>query len=266
MYKLTPTLNWSEIKNTQFSASFLANKKNKADPKMFDFDVPDPRFGHSVVAYESKNKTINSKLYIFGGEARYSVPRNKRELFNDLYQFDIVTEKYKQLDPSGNLPEGRKHHASCIVGQYMFVHGGIDQSAKVMNELLMFDIVDTKWTKINFKSKEVDLNSSDIHLSDIDVDYNPKLYGHTMIAIFEQERYRNIEAVNLWYLPELSKLSKKVRLLRHEGILSFGGYSHDLDPITGMHTNNNVRLLSFGYGEKEWITLQTSGQPPRPRY
>ena len=76
------------------------------------------------------------------------------------------------------------------------------------------------------------------------------MYGHTIATVLEQERYENIDAVNLWNLPELSKLSQKMRMIKYEGIYSFGGVSEMYLNSSTNSTNNDVRVLSFEKGEK----------------
>lgn len=34
----------------------------------------------------------------------------------------------------------RKHHAACIVGDQMIIHGGIDQNGDVLYDILAYDI------------------------------------------------------------------------------------------------------------------------------
>lgn len=44
-----------------------------------------------------------------------------------------------------------------------------------------------------------------------------------MIAVFESERQKQMDSINLWNLPELSKYIKLFQKVTHEGIYSFGG-------------------------------------------
>ena len=66
-------------------------------------------------------------------------------------------------------------------------------------------------------------------------------------------------------LPELSKYSKRYRVLQYEGIYSFGGIS-DEPSSSKLWTNNDVRFMKVGQGCKEWIVLDIAGAPPEPRY
>jgi N-acetylneuraminic acid mutarotase len=87
----------------------------------------------------------SDKIYIFGGESKYLQSRNKRELFNDIFELCLSAEngpEFTKLIPNGLIPEGRKHHAGVVIGKYLYFHGGIDQNGKVLNEFIMFDTVE----------------------------------------------------------------------------------------------------------------------------
>ena len=77
--------------------------------------------------------------------------RQKRDLFNDIYQFSANVYShptFAKLKWSGDIPDGRKHHAGCIISQYLFFHGGVGQNGQVINDFVMFDIADMKFTDI----------------------------------------------------------------------------------------------------------------------
>ena len=112
--------------------------------------MPGPRFGHIIAACQNK-------IYIFGGEAKYSNTRRKREMYNDIYEFDTLTSSYRQIEITDILPSGRKHHAACMLGKDIIIHGGIDQSGQIINELLMFDTVNHKWNKVQMGNLEFNL-------------------------------------------------------------------------------------------------------------
>lgn len=88
-------------------------------------------------------------MYIFGGEAKYSPIRRKRELFNDVYEFVAnFNSSLKKLSTSGDIPNGRKHHAGCMISSCCLFHGGIDQSGEITNDLILFDTYECKFTDL----------------------------------------------------------------------------------------------------------------------
>lgn len=47
--------------------------------------------------------------------------------FNDLYRFDLKTQKWCKLEPIGDLPAPREGHIAKLLGKdKMVVHGGVD--------------------------------------------------------------------------------------------------------------------------------------------
>ena len=40
---------------------------------------------------------------------------------------------------------GRRCHAACMVGKFMFLIGGINQAGKFLNDLYLLDIVTQRW-------------------------------------------------------------------------------------------------------------------------
>ena len=78
---------------------------------------------------------------------------------------------------------------------------------------------------------------------------------------------RQINSITLWSLPELSKYSKRCKILQYEGIYSFGGISDTpSDSDSQLCTNNDMRFMRVGQGYKEWIILEIAGTPPEPRF
>jgi N-acetylneuraminic acid mutarotase len=67
-------------------------------------------------------------MIMFGGSGgNYS--------FNDLYKFDMRSQKWTKLEPLGELPSPREGHTAKVIGQdKMMVHGGVDQSEKIFND------------------------------------------------------------------------------------------------------------------------------------
>ena len=59
-------------------------------------------------------------MIMFGGSGGTSS-------FNDLYKFDLRTQKWCKLEPFGNLPPPREGHIAKLFGKdRMVVHGGVD--------------------------------------------------------------------------------------------------------------------------------------------
>lgn len=79
-------------------------------------DVPLPRFGHTV------NLISNTKVILFGG-ATGDV--GKYAITGDTFLLDLITRKWRKLDPVGPAPSQRAAHAAATVDNLqMVVYGG----------------------------------------------------------------------------------------------------------------------------------------------
>ena len=90
---------------------------NNINVKEINFDnfiynvFPFPRWGCSINFYKGK-------LFIFGG-------RNKID-FNDLWMFDIQSEKWEKLDSLTETPISRRRQVSFIYKNILFISGGFN--------------------------------------------------------------------------------------------------------------------------------------------
>ena len=79
-------------------------------------ETPFPRFGHTV------NIISNTKVILFGGATgdvgKYSIP-------GDTVLLDLITKKWRKLEPAGSAPTQRAAHAAATVDSLQLViYGG----------------------------------------------------------------------------------------------------------------------------------------------
>lgn len=49
--------------------------------------------------------------------------------FNDLYKFDLRSQKWCKLEPLGEIPAPREGHVAKLINRdNMLIHGGVDQN------------------------------------------------------------------------------------------------------------------------------------------
>ena len=84
-------------------------------------------------------------MVIFGGAAGST-------LFNDVWLFRLNPDRqsgtWTRLDTTGQQPGPRRRHGMGIVGNQLFVFGGIDSSVTSVDEFFQLDLVSRVWTKI----------------------------------------------------------------------------------------------------------------------
>ena len=94
--------------------------------------------------------------YIFLVESQNTVWQGEEGIYSTIYmnlkQLLKNNTDLNKLKPSGDIPDGRKHHAGCMVATYCLFHGGINQSGEITNDLIMFDSYDQKFTALKYFS------------------------------------------------------------------------------------------------------------------
>ena len=103
---------------------------------------PANNFKPPPVSNHSMNVRRN-KLYIFGGIY------NNEKVSNDLWCFDISLNKWSQIPTSGELPPPMNEHASCIVGENLYVYGGNDFSGIIYDSLYVLNMSTWVWSALS---------------------------------------------------------------------------------------------------------------------
>uniref|UniRef100_A0AC34R7A6 Kelch domain-containing protein 3 n=1 Tax=Panagrolaimus sp. JU765 TaxID=591449 RepID=A0AC34R7A6_9BILA len=132
-------------RNDQYGSSSTLHEFNPATKKWrivpTEGYLPSARDGHSAVIW-------GSSMFIFGG-FEYS-----SSLFsNDVYEFSFESSTWKTVRTSGKTPSPRDFHASCVVGNKMYVFGGRgDDNDEYYCDKLFYLDLDTKiWAVVETK-------------------------------------------------------------------------------------------------------------------
>ncbi|KAI5966685.1 KEL2 [Candida theae] len=96
---------------------------------------PPPLTNHSMSIYKEK-------IYVFGG-----VYNNER-VSNDLWEFDVEHEQWKQIQTSGTLPLPVNEHSACVVDDRLYIYGGNDFSGVIYSSLYVLDLKTFTWYKL----------------------------------------------------------------------------------------------------------------------
>ncbi|KYQ93366.1 Kelch repeat-containing protein [Tieghemostelium lacteum] len=94
-------------------------------------DKPSPR-------YQSSSDVIGKYIYFIGGQEKST----KR--FDDIYRFDTDTYRFEKIKVGNCQPPKFSRHASAVVGNKIFMHGGYD-GLKLHFDLCVFDSVTNYW-------------------------------------------------------------------------------------------------------------------------
>ena len=191
----------------------------------------DNRYGHTALA-------LNNKLYIFGGKTKYS----NSWVLNGLEIFSFNNNNYIHNNEGGVHPENRRNHIAIFIGQQMFIHGGINENGKVLNDSYILNVHHLKWNKC--------LIDKNCHC--------PKLFGHACCLVVPLMYLYNPK-FNIYSFPENENVKKKI--IKEKGLYIFGGKSKEEGGLT-----NQLWILIIGKQLLEWVRPETKGKPPMPRY
>lgn len=79
-------------------------------------EIPEPRFGHTVTQISS------TKVILFGGATGTN---GKYSITSDTYILDLITKKWRKIEPQGTSPSERAAHASLSVQSLQLIlYGG----------------------------------------------------------------------------------------------------------------------------------------------
>ena len=226
------------------------------------------RFGHSSIIF-------NNKIFVFGGKTNFSNNFNnfnnnnnnfsnnnnniiKYENFNGLDIFDL-NEKiwFSPIFPMKNSPNLRRNHICVLIGNFMLIHGGINENNEILNDVFILNlntnflmlnlsyVTYEKWLKLNIKNN------------------SPFLYAHSASLVVPQEILENYK-FNIYNFPEMKKQktnnNKKLLKEKNYGLYVFGGKTKN-------GISNKMFVLKIGKNPCEWTEINDfKGIAPCERY
>jgi len=104
---------------------------------------PSGRIGHTAVLIPG------NKMLVFGGNSDIS-------MLNDLYVYDINSKTWSTLNPSGSIPVARTGTVGNVIGDYVYIFGGIKYYGDIygyLNDVYRYNYVKNIWEKITTHGK-----------------------------------------------------------------------------------------------------------------
>ena len=190
------------------------------------------RYGHTGIVFQNK-------LILFGGKTKYL---NMTYLCG-LEIYSISDHSFNSPSVGKISPETRKNHIAELLGNQMFIHGGLNESNEILNDCYLLTLTTLKW------------NLCSIHR------YSPppKLYGHASCVVIPHLLLFN-HKFSIYSYPDLEP-GKVSNLIKEKGIYIFGGKSKEEGGLS-----NKLWILITGKKPMEWVQPETKGKPPSPRY
>jgi len=104
---------------------------------------PVGRIGHTAFLIPG------NKMLVFGGNG-------DKSMLNELLTYDISAKKWSILNPSGDIPVPRTSTIGSLVGNYLYIFGGIKYYGDIygyLNDAYRYHIVNNRWEKIATQGK-----------------------------------------------------------------------------------------------------------------
>ena len=95
---------------------------------------PCARMGHSASMYRSS-------MFVFGGFLHPAT-------LSDFWEFNVVTLTWEKISVPGG-PSDRYRHSSVVIGEYLFVFGGVNAAKERFSDVWCFDIPRRTWTLVD---------------------------------------------------------------------------------------------------------------------
>lgn len=101
---------------------------------------PCARAGHTTLlqAMVEDNKET-PYMYLFGGK---DIENDK---LNDLWRFNLITNKWEKMDPKGEIPMERSGHSASHYQGHMIVFGGLYEITKELNDSFLYNFKTNTW-------------------------------------------------------------------------------------------------------------------------
>ena len=210
------------LKNSKYN-NLNQNKKNEKEDKKVIFP------SNKLLSNKSRNKdkiVIPSIL-------------NKNEINNNIYNNNDSNISENSGENKILCPCLRRNHASLIIGNFIFVYGGISPEKKFLNDCWIYDMNKGKWDLVDFIGR-----------------YPPPLGFHSCCIALEKDQLVS-ESLTIYNKPSSNR--KTLPLLKLDGIFFFGGINETKIPT------NLFFHMSLGIKPAIFDIPPTNGRPPSPR-
>ncbi|CAG9323524.1 unnamed protein product [Blepharisma stoltei] len=159
----------NSLTSINLSASSIAYKLISAE-----LSGPEARMMHSMQA-------IHTSLWVFGGID------SDKEFLSDMWKFELTTNTWTLLNPSGDKPPARARHSSCSSADTYVIFGG-ENNDGYLSDMYEYTILANIWKVVDFSSSKNPVGRYGACMAQADT-YIYLFGGHTM-AGYSNELWR----------------------------------------------------------------------------
>ena len=156
------------------------------------------RYGHTGIYYQNK-------IYFFGGKIKYQ----KNSMTCGLEVFNFQDGQFTAPSAGKLIPEPRRNHTAELLGNQIFIFGGITNTNEVLNDCFLLNINPLKWYTCIINKYTP----------------GPHLYGHTSCVVIPTYILKN-HKFSIYSYPNIEP-GKANSLIKEKGIYVFGGKSKE---------------------------------------
>ena len=97
-------------------------------------NTPISRYGHTAVL-------SGNMMLVQGGE-------NNSPSFPELWQLNLITATWTLLQPFGPIPSARSYHGCSLIGDNMYIFGGLDNNGNILSDVWAYSISRNTYVQI----------------------------------------------------------------------------------------------------------------------
>ena len=158
------------------------------------------RFGATVISYNEQdpyNSQVKRQvIYYYGGGQMYNEQIQQREWLDQIIRYVPYTREFKTVKQYGKVHDARRYHTAWRIGNYMIVHGGVNNFGKILEDVSWFDLILSEWKEIkvvkNSINKWINNDPEKYYDKNSDRGLGPQFY-HKCAPIFYSQREQSWE-------------------------------------------------------------------------
>lgn len=233
-------------------------------------------------------------IIVYGGYDYYDGRLNIRSCSSLLYYFSTLNQTWKSYKSNGNVPEPRRNHSGCLLGDSLIIFSGQNSCGNYLQDTQILDLKTLAWLTFDLKGTlpASRIKSSLTSIYPVHLQHSP---GFSIFSRSESDEHpyngvylfggkgENGEIFNELFILRNKSSGKKTRFrvlywsVAEVGQGPIGRYDHSAGFIgkfyiifSGRNDTLGVAALNdlhlFNVHEQKWQNTVIHGEVPSPRF